>query len=157
MNSGNLPILLVFLGTGVAIGFLLAQRAYLSADQRRWWSGGALAAAMLCLVSLLPALAMTNQALTLRSEIEWPTEQELKGLGGQFSDQTYAFSLNFGSDDVVWFSAPPTTSTEPLKDKSEIPSNAVLLDTIEVYKYESNSHCYPIIVGGKPTTFCPQH
>lgn len=136
----DLVFLLVTLGVGVLIGVFLSQRR----GPARVMVGSA---ALVGLV-LLPALAFSQAG-----RMHVLPETAARGLGAG----NFAFAINYGWDDDWWVSVHPSAKAREGQPAQLRQPQAQLLGTVEVYKFEANSHCYTVVSGGKAYEVCPQH
>lgn len=136
----NFVLLLVTLCVGILLGVLLSQRR----SRSRLVAGSA---ALVGLV-LVPALAFSQAG-----RLQVLPEAAIGGLGAP----NFAFSINYASDDEWWVSVHPSAKARQGQPAQLQPPQAQLLNTIEVYKFEANSHCYTVVSGGKAYEVCPQH
>jgi hypothetical protein len=133
-------VLVVTLCTGVALGVALT----------RLRGSSRLVAGMVALVALVlvPALAISQPG-----RMQVLPDAAVAGLGAP----NYVFSINYAADDSWWVSVHPSAKAREGTPAQLQQPQAELLDSIEVYKYEANSHCYTVISGGKAYDVCPAH
>jgi hypothetical protein len=138
--TGMLVLLLVTLCGGILLGVFIGQRRCATR-----LAGGLAALAGLVLVPML-ALSQPDRMHTL-------PEAAMQGIGAP----NFAFAINYGWDDSSWVSVHPSAKAREGTPAELQQPQAELLDTIEVYKFEANSHCYTVVSGGKAYEVCPQH
>jgi hypothetical protein len=137
---GMLLVLLPTLCLGILLGVALGR----GRGSTRVVAG---AVALVGLV-LLPALAI-SQPGQMRSL----PQQALQALGGPM----VAFAIVFTEDDDWSVQVHPSAKAREGTPAQLQQPQASLLDSIEVYRYETNSHCYTVISGGKAYEVCPAH
>jgi hypothetical protein len=135
-----LLLLLVTLCVGILLGIALSQRR----SSTRVVAGSA---ALVGLV-LLPALAISQPG-----RMQVLPDAAIAGLGAP----NYVFSINYAADDSWWVSVHPSAKAREGTPAQLQEPAARLLDSIEVYRFEVNSHCYTVVSGGKAYEVCPQH